>query len=134
MKLKYKYGRCKWCGRLVRLYNIDKCETGDIFLYDCPTCHGCGTTKVIDPNIEDIKEIFNKFPDETSEKDITLVDTDVDNVVDKMINDAIKSNIEMFTIQMDILQTIIRKLMWRQELNTAEKDIVVKILEKEKDS
>ena len=51
-----------------------------------------------------------------------------------MINDAIKSNIEMFTIQMDILQTIIRKLMWRQELNTAEKDIVVKILEKEKDS
>lgn len=135
MKLKYKYGRCEWCGRLVRLYNIDKCNPEkEIFCYDCPNCHGCGITEAINPNTEEIKEIFNQFPDEKSERDITLVDTDVDNVADKMINDAIKSNIETFTIQMDILQTIIRKLMWRQELNTAEKDIVVKILEKEKDS
>lgn len=135
MKLKYKYGRCEWCGRLVRLYSIDKCKSGnEIFWYECPNCHGGGTTKAINPNTEEIKEIFNQFPDVKSEKDIALVDTDVDHVAEKMINDTIKSNIEMFTIQMDILQTIIRKLMWRQELNTAEKDIVVKILEKEKDS
>ena len=130
MKLKYKYGRCEWCGRLVRLYSIDKCKPeNEIFWYKCPNCHGGGITKAINPNTEEIKEIFNQFPDVKSEKDIALVDTDVDHVAEKMINDTIKSNIEMFTIQMDILQTIIRKLMWRQELNT-----VVKILEKEKDS
>ena len=135
MKLKYKYGRCERCGRLVRLYNIYKCKPGnEIFWYECPNCYCYGKTEVINPNTKEIKEIFNKFPDEKSEKDITLVDTDVDNVIDKMIDDTIKSNIEMFTIQMDILQAIIRKLIWRQELNTAEKDIVVKILEKEKDS
>ena len=40
MKLKYKYGRCEWCGRLVRLYSIDKCKSGnEIFWYECPNCH-----------------------------------------------------------------------------------------------
>lgn len=138
MGLKYKYGRCTGCGELVRLYRIDKCNTGDdIFWYDCPSCRYCGVVKAINPNIADTQEIFSKFPDEKenveNEKDIIF---DTNDLMNKLINIKTKyyetmSQVELLTIGMKNLQTIIKKLMWREELNTAEKDLIVQILNKE---
>ena len=88
MNLKYKYGRCNWCNELVRLYHIDKCDSGDdIFCYDCPSCHRSGVIKAINPNIADTQEILSKFPDEKeenikSEKDL---DINISELMNKMI-------------------------------------------------
>lgn len=142
MKLKYKYGRCGGCGELVRLYSIDKCDNGDaLFWYDCPNCRYCGVVKAIDPNIADTQEILSKFPDEKedveNENDI-IFDTDVSDLMDKLINIKNKyydtvSQVELFTIGMNNLKTIIKKLIWREDLNTEEKDMIVNILKEDEE-
>lgn len=135
MKLKYKYGRCTGCGELVRLYRIDKCNTGDdIFWYDCPSCRYCGVAKAINPNIADTQEIFSKFPDEKenveNEKDIIF---DTNDLMNKLINIKTKyyetvSQVELLTIGMRNLQTIIKKFIWGEDFTTEEKDLMIEIL------
>lgn len=140
MELKYKYGRCTNCGELVRLYNIDKCDLGnEIFWYDCPICHHCGVTKAINSNIADMQEINNKFPDEKehneNKSDIIF---DTNDLMYKLINIKTKyydtiSQVELLTIGMNNLRNIIKKLMWREELNTEEKDLIVNILKEDEE-
>lgn len=135
MKLKYKYGRCNYCNELVRLYHIDKCDFGDdIFCYDCPSCHRSGVIKAINPNIADTQEIFSKFPDEKenveNEKDIIF---DTNDLMNKLINIKTKyyetiSQVELLTIGMNNLKTIIKKFIWGEDFTTEEKDLMIEIL------
>ena len=140
MELKYKYGRCTGCGELVRLYKIDKCDPGnEIFWYDCPICHHCGVTKAINPNIADMQEITNKFSyeKENNENKSDII-FDTNDLINKLINIKTKyydtmSQVELLTIGMNNLRTIIKKLMWREELNTEEKDLIVNILKEDEE-
>lgn len=135
MKLKYKYGRCS-CGELVRLYNRDEYDTeNEIFLYDCSVCHGCGVTKAINPNIADTQEILSKFPDEKEEniKSEEDLDINISELMDKMIEIKTKyhetmSQIELLTIGMRNLKTIIKKFIWGEDFTTEEKDMMIEIL------
>lgn len=133
MNLKYKYGRCDWCGKLVRLNSVECNTTSDIFVYFCPICHR--TIEVINPNIADTQEILSKFPDEKeenikSEKDL---DINISELMDKMIEIKTKyyetvSQVELLTIGMNNLKTIIKKFIWGEDFTTEEKDIMVNIL------
>lgn len=141
MKLKYKYGRCGGCGELVRLYSIDKCDNGDaLFWYDCPNCRYCGVVKAIDPNIADTQEILSKFPDEKEEdiKNEKDLDINISELMDKMMEIKTKyydtvSQVELFTIGMNNLKTIIKKLIWGEDLDTEEKDMIVNILKEDEE-
>lgn len=125
MKLKYKYGRCN-CGELVRLYNRDECDTeNEIFLYDCPVCHSCGITKAINPNIADTQEILSKFPDEKEENIKSEEDLDIN--ISELIHE-IMSQVELLTIGIRNLKTIIKKFIWGEDFTTEEKDLMIEIL------
>lgn len=125
MELKYKYGRCS-CGGLVRLYNRDKCDTeNEIFLYNCPICHSCGITKAINPNIADTQEILSKFPDEKEENIKSEEDLDIN--ISELIHE-IMSQVELLTIGIRNLKTIIKKFIWGEDFTTEEKDLMIEIL------
>lgn len=125
MKLKYKYGRCS-CGELVRLYNRDEYDTeNEIFLYDCPVCHGCGVTKAINPNIADTQEILSKFPDEKEENIKSEEDLDIN--ISELIHETM-SQVELLTIGIRNLKTIIKKFIWGEDFTTEEKDLMIEIL------
>ncbi|HBS10671.1 MAG TPA: hypothetical protein DEA28_02980 [Firmicutes bacterium] len=53
--------------------------------------------------------------------------------VDKIEYYNLVSKVDMYEIGMKNLQNIIRKLMWREELASEEKDIVVTILSKKEE-
>lgn len=128
MELKYKYGRCS-CGGLVRLYNRDKCDIeNEIFLYDCPICHSCGITKAINPNIADTQEILSKFPDEKEENIKSEEDLDIN--ISELIHETM-SQVELLTIGIRNLKTIIKKFIWGEDFTTEEKDMMINILKEE---
>lgn len=134
MKLKYKYGRCNWCGKLVRLNSIECNTKDDILSYFCPICHRA--VEAINPDTTDIQEILSKFPDEKEENIKSkedILDININELMDKMIEIKTKyyetvSQVELLTIGMKNLQTIIKKFIWGEDFTIEEKDLMIEIL------